>query len=204
MLFSCRCVSIVVLALFLFAMIEVPVRFARAAEGMHGTVVTLEHCGEVVEPGMTAYLMNDLDCRGTATEGVVLADRARLVLGGHTILGDPDERGAGGRLLQGVRCVAGSICTITGPGAVVGFSASGIAGTRVRVRDVYLADNAIAGVSAFENIRLKGVSFVENGALGVHAGGHVHADASDLTDQPGTAIVEWRAPAVRPGQCEDR
>jgi hypothetical protein len=161
-------------------------------------VVTIEACGETVAAGRTAYLLADLDCRGAGTEGIILANRARLVLGGHTMLGDPDETNAEGRPLQGVRCEAGSICTIEGPGSVVGFSASGIAGTRVRVHDVYIAGNAIAGVSAFENVRLRGVSIARNGAVGVNAGGRVRADESDLRSQPGTPIFEWHAPPLLP------
>lgn len=163
----------------------------------------VEECGETVPPGKTAYLVKDLDCRGGGTEGIVLSDDARLVLGGHTILGNPEENGPDGRPLQGVRCIAGSVCTVTGPGSVVGFSASGIAGTRVRVRDVYVADNAIAGVSAFENVRLNGVALARNGGLGVRAGGHVRRAGTDVEDQPGAAFVEWRAPSLRPGHCPE-
>ena len=174
------------------------VAYAVVMPSLADDVVTIEACGETVAAGRTAYLLADLDCRGTGSEGIVLANRARLVLGGHTITGDPEERSADGRSLQGVRCEAGSICTIDGPGAVVGFSASGVAGTRVRIRDVYIAGNAVAGISAFENVRLHGVAIADNGALGVHAGGRVRADASDLASQPGIPVVEWRAPTLRP------
>jgi hypothetical protein len=140
----------------------------------------------------------DLDCRGRGSVGVVLAHRSRLVLGGHNIIGDPSETGAGGRLLQGVRCEAGSICRVEGPGAIAGFSASGVAGTRVRLRDVWIGDNALAGVSAFENVHLRDVVVTDNGTLAVHAGGRVHATDADL-GEVGSNVVEWRAPRVKPG-----
>ena len=169
-----------------------------AASTRSATAITVETCGETVERGQTAYLTQDLDCRGNAVPGVILADRARLVLAGHTILGDPLERDADDRPLQGVRCAAGSICTIVGPGAVVGFSASGIAGTRVRVREVQITDNAIGGISAFENVSLSNVSLAENGTFGVHAGGRVRAQDAELAGQNGAAIIEWHAPSIRP------
>ena len=155
--------------------------------------VTVTSCGDTIGPRQTAYLLNDLDCRGSGAAGIVLSDHSRLVLGGHMMLGDPLERARDGRVLQGVRCTAGSVCTVEGPGAVVGFSASGIAGTRVRVRDVYIADNAVAGISAFENVNLRDVALAANGALGIHAGGRVSALRTDVDAQPGIPVLEWRA-----------
>jgi len=38
----------------------------------------------------------------------------------------------------------------------------------------------------------------KNGTMGVHAGGRVRVNASDLTGQPESPIVEWRAPSLRP------
>jgi hypothetical protein len=160
--------------------------------------VVVTECGEIVAAGRTAYLLEDLDCRGSGTEGVILSHRARLVLGGHTITGDPAEVASSGAPLQGVRCETGSVCSIDGPGAIVGFSASGVAGTRVRVRDVWIGDNAKAGVSAFENVKLRDV-VIDNGSLAVHAGGRVHASGADLGENPETKVVEWRAPKFRPG-----
>jgi hypothetical protein len=102
-------------------------------------------------------------------------------------------------VLQGVRCVTGSICTVLGPGAIGGFSASGVAGTRVRLRDVWVGDNVVAGVSSFENVRLRNVVLSNNGPLAVHAGGRVNATDSDLGDPEEASVVEWRAPRFRPG-----
>jgi hypothetical protein len=123
-----------------------------------------------------------------------------LVLSGHTILGDPSETDAAGAPLQGVRCETGSVCTVEGPGAIEGFSASGVAGTRVRLHDVWVGNNGAAGVSAFENVRLRDVVIADNGTLAVHAGGRLHAVAADLGEGDGAGVVEWHAPRFRPGQ----
>jgi hypothetical protein len=160
--------------------------------------IVISRCGETVAPGSTAYLAQDLDCRGSASAGVILSHRSRLVLGGYNIIGDPGETDADGAPLQGVRCETGSVCTLEGPGAIAGFSASGVAGTRVRLRDVLIADNAVAGISAFENVRLRGVVISDNGTLAVHAGGRVHATDADLGDER-AAVVEWHAPQFKPG-----
>ena len=106
----------------------VPVRFAHA-----GAIVVTE-CGETVPPGRTAYLVDDLDCRGSGVPGVVLSHRSRLLMTGHAIVGDAGETDAAGAPLQGVRCTTGSVCTVEGPGTITGFSASGVAGTRVEPR----------------------------------------------------------------------
>jgi hypothetical protein len=163
--------------------------------------VTVTECGTTVEAGHTAYLLNDIDCRGRGTEGIVLSDRSRLVLAGHVILGDPTETARDGRVLQGVRCKTGSLCAVQGPGAVLGFSASGIAGTRVRVRDVYIADNAVAGISAFENVRVRNVALAANGGLGIHAGGRVSGVGTDADAQPGTPVLQWRSPSRLRDRC---
>jgi len=160
--------------------------------------LTIDRCGEVVPAGAVAYLVSDLDCRGAATSGVVLEDRARLVFAGHSIIGDPEELSPDGAALQGVRCEAGSVCTLEGPGEIRGFSASGVAGTRVRLSDVRITGNAKAGVSAFENVRMRGVVIADNASVAVHAGGRVHARNSELGEDPQAAIAQWGAPQVRP------
>ena len=158
--------------------------------------LTIDRCGEIVPAGATAYLVADLDCRGGATAGVVMEDRGRLVFAGHSIIGDPEELSPDGAALQGVRCEAGSVCTLEGPGEILGFSASGVAGTRVRLSDVRITGNAKAGVSAFENVRMRGVVIADNASVAVHAGGRVHARNSELGE---AAIAQWGAPQVRPG-----
>jgi hypothetical protein len=167
---------------------------ARAHES-----VTITQCGETVAQDTTAFLLKDLDCRGSGTAGVILSHRSRLVLGGHEIVGDPHETGTGGEALQGVRCETGSVCTVEGPGAITGFSASGVAGTRVRVRDVWIADNARAGIAAFENVRVRNAIVTHNGTLAIHAGGHVRATDAELGEEAEGQVVEWGAPRFRPG-----
>jgi hypothetical protein len=186
------------------ACLAVAACLALAGDGLAGEAVpaayVVSRCGEVVPARTIAYLASDLDCRGSGVAGVVLSNRSRLVMGGHALIGDPAETGADGEVLQGVRCRAGSICTIEGPGTIAGFSASGVAGTRVRISDVWIGDNARAGISAFENVYMHNVAVVGNGTVGVHAGGHVRATDADFAENPAADIVEWHAPE----RCPDR
>ena len=133
-----------------------------------GADVVVDTCGQTVPAGETGYLITDLDCAGSGTEGVVLSHRSRLVLAGHVISGSGEHGDQDPRPLQGVRCAARTVCTVIGPGAIVGFSDAGVAGTRVRVRDVAIEGNARKGVAAFENIALHRVIVDGNGDLGGH------------------------------------
>lgn len=164
-------------------------------------LIPLSECGQVVPPRETALLVDDLDCRDTGTEGVVLSHRSRLLLGGHYLLGDPDALSAEGDVVQGVRCKTGTVCKIEGPGSIVGFSASGVAGTRVQLRDVVILENGRAGVSAYENVRMHDVLVADNALVGVHAGGRVRASDSEIASHPSADVVEWRDPQHSPGRC---
>ena len=145
--------------------------------------------------GETAYLVGDLDCRDSGSAGVVLSHRSRLVLGGYAIFGDPaDDSGA----WQGVRCKTGTLCSVHGPGAIVGFSASGVAGTRVKLRNLVIAENGRVGVAAYENVLLRDVVIDGNGAAGVHAGGRVRLRDSTVSEHPRRAIIEMGSPTYRP------
>ena len=141
-------------------------------------------------------MITDLDCRGSDTAGLVLADGARLLLGGYSIISEPDEDEA----RQGVRCRKGSVCSVIGPGEISGFSASGIAGTRVRVRDVIVSGNAIAGIVAYENIRLNNVFVEGNGLMGVHAGGRIVGRLTEIGDHAVADLLESRAPRFKPNR----
>ena len=163
-----------------------------------GAVTEIDRCGETVAAGETAYLSRDLDCRGSGSEGVVLSHRSRLVMAGHTIFGDPADASDDGRPWQGVRCETGTTCSVTGPGAILGFSASGIAGTRVRVRDVLIAENGRAGIAAYENVVLRDVVIGDNGTIGVHAGGRIKLKHSAIAAHPSADILEGRSPRYRP------
>jgi len=169
----------------------VPVRFA------HADAIVVTECGETVPPGRTAYLVDDLDCRGSGVPGVVLSHRSRLLMTGHAIVGDAGETDAAGAPLQGVRCTTGSVCTVEGPGTITGFSASGVAGTRVRLHDVWIGGNGVAGVSAYEDVRLRNVVFSANGMLAVNAGGRVRSSDVDLGEEC-SEVVEWGAPPFKP------
>lgn len=161
-----------------------------------GADVAITECGDLVGAGESGYLTRDLDCRDYDGAAVVLFDHARLYLGGHVLIGDPD---ASGNPTQGVRCRAGTVCAVIGPGTITGFSGSGIAGTRVHARDLVVVDNARAGVAAYENVRLTDVLVDGNGTIGVHAGGRVKQRSSTVvTDHPRAAVVAMRAPTVRP------
>ncbi len=159
--------------------------------------MVVDRCGVEVPDGETAYLSGDLDCSGTGVEGVVLGDHSRLLLSGFALVADPDE--PGGR--QGVRCRAGTVCSVVGPGAIIGFAASGVAGTRVRLRDVTIAGNGRNGVAAFENVVMNGVEIGENGILGVHAGGRVRMRRSKVAGLDRGAVVAEHAPPFRP-RCQ--
>jgi hypothetical protein len=164
-----------------------------------GADVAIDTCGQTVPAGETGYLVMDLDCARSGTEGVVLSHRSRLVLAGYVISGSGGERGdEDPRPLQGVRCAARTVCTVIGPGAIVGFSDAGVAGTRVRVRDVAIEGNARKGVAAFENIALHGVVVDGNGDLGVHAGGRLRMHDTDIAEHGQADVLEWRAPRHRP------
>ncbi|RMF23579.1 MAG: hypothetical protein D6760_05085 [Deltaproteobacteria bacterium] len=164
-----------------------------------GAAMVVDRCGLEVPDGETAFLVGDLDCTGTGVEGVVLGHRSRLLLSGFSLVADPTEEG--GR--QGVRCRTGTVCSVIGPGAIVGFAASGVAGTRVRLRDVFLAGNGRNGVAAFENVVLRGVEIGENGGLSVHAGGRVRIRRSRVAGLDRGAVVAEHAPPYRPHCAEN-
>ncbi len=161
-----------------------------------GADVEVTACGDFVAADQAGYLTRDLDCADYVGAAVVLSDHARLYLGGHVLSGDSL---ASGGPTQGVRCRSGTVCSVIGPGTIVGFSGSGIAGTRVRVRDVVIAGNRRAGVAAYENVRLRNVFIDANGALGVHAGGRVRRSGDTVvTEHPQAAVLAARAPVLRP------
>ncbi len=159
-----------------------------------GAAMVIDRCGLEIPDGETAYLVTDLDCAGTGVEGVVLGHRSRLFLLGHTISSDPSD--PGGR--QGIRCRTGTVCTVVGPGLITGFAASGVAGTRVRLRDLVIAGNGRSGVVAFENIILRNVRVEGNGDVAIHAGGRVRARRV-VTDDGMSDIVAEHAPPYIPG-----
>ncbi len=167
-----------------------------------GALVLVDACGYVVEPGEQAYLTRDLDCRASRSEGVVLSDGSVLHLGGHLLVGDP---AADSGAWQGVRCQTGSRCAVVGPGTITGFSASGVAGTRVRLREVVVTGNGRAGVAAYENVRLRDVVIDGNGTAAVHAGGRVKIARSTVEALDGFAVIEQRRPLYRPDptRCSD-
>lgn len=154
--------------------------------------IEIGDCGAEIPENATGYLVADLDCSDAVSEGVVLANGARLFLGGYAIISDPGED----RSRQGVRCRTGSVCSVIGPGAITGFSASGIAGTRVRVRDVVVSGNAIAGIIAYEDVHLKNVSVEGNGLIGVHAGGKILRRGVGVAEDG--EMLQSRAPRFRP------
>jgi len=161
-----------------------------------GADVAIDSCGELIGPDQRGYLTRDLDCSDFDGAAVVLSDHARLYLGGHVLVGKAES--AGDRT-QGVRCRAGSVCSVIGPGTIVGFSGSGIAGTRVRVRDLVIAGNGRAGVSAYENVLLDNVVIDGNGEVGVRAGGRVRRSHNTLiTVHPEAKVVATRAPWLHP------
>jgi hypothetical protein len=155
--------------------------------------IEIDTCGIEVGPGQEAHLVRDLDCSESNSEGIVLADGAVLYLAGHRILGGPTDRSSA---WQGVRCRAGSVCSVVGPGAIDGFSASGVAGTRVRLRDLAITGNGRAGVVAFENIRLRNVFVDGNAAGGVRAGGRARISRSSVSE----GVVELRRPPIKPNR----
>jgi hypothetical protein len=180
-----------------------------AVVGVARAALEIDDCGVVVPEGETAYLVTDLQCDASSPEGIVLSDGARLVLGGYGIFARSrehrphaqSEQAAGAAAdapLQGVRCRTGSVCTIVGPGEISGFAASGIAGTRVRARDVVVSDNGRAGIVAYENVVLRNSLIAGNGSLGVHAGGRLHSKGSQILAHPDAAALEWRHPRIRP------
>ncbi len=137
----------------------------------------IDDCGRAVPAGEVALLTTDLEC-ADVEEAVLLADGARLKLNGHIVTA------ADSGVKRGVRCLAGTVCSVEGPGLIGGFRGSGIAGTNVRVRDVTLVGNGRAGVAAFENVRLVDSVVVDNGSLGVHAGGMVRSNRSHIGEHP--------------------
>ena len=162
-----------------------------------GADVAVSHCGQLIHEGETAYLKGDLDCRGLETEGVVLSHRARLQLDGHRIIGGNETTGGS---WQGVRCKGGSRCTVTGPGLIEGFSASGVAGTKVHLRELTIRGNGRAGVAAYERVRMRDVIIEENAAMGVLTSGQVRARRSRVGAHPEGEILEVPAavPAADP------
>lgn len=182
----CRATAHVLLMLSTLSIAGVSI--ARAA-------IEIDTCGIEVEAGQQAHLVRDLDCSESNSEGVILGDRAVLYLAGHRILGgQADHSGA----WQGVRCRARSVCSVVGPGTIDGFSASGVAGTRVRLRDLVITGNARAGVAAFENIRLRNVFVDGNTAGGVQAGGRARISRSSVSE----GVIELRRPPVKPSRSD--
>ena len=147
--------------------------------------IEVNTCGQVVPEGETGLLTADLECVDVG-EAVLLSDGAHLELNGHTITTDPasDER-----VKRGVRCLAGTVCSVPGPGLIGGFESSGIAGTRVRVREVVIESNGRTGIAAYEDVRVVDSVVVGNGRLGVHAGGTVRANRSHIGEHPLEAVV---------------
>ena len=165
-----------------------------------GADVVIDDCGQSVPPGEIGYLVADLDCAGSGTEGVVLHHRSKLMMAGHVISGSGDHGDDDPRPLQGVRCAARTVCSVVGPGAIVGFSDAGVAGTRVRVRDVIIEGNAVKGIAAYENVALRGVVLEGNGNLGVHAGGRLRMRDTDVAVHDRADVVESRQPSIRPAR----
>ena len=151
--------------------------------------VVVDHCGQLVEAGDTGWLLADLDCSAVSTEGVVLSDRASLHLDGFSIIGNPETSTP----RQGVRCLYGSSCSVLGPGEIRGFSAAGVAGTRVRVRDLRIVGNGRAGVAAYRRVVARSVEIEENALTGSHAGLHagrrVRVRDSVLGEHPAGATL---------------
>lgn len=163
-----------------------------------GDAVEIDRCGQSVGEGRRAYLSADLDCRGLAGEGVVLADGARLDLAGHWLLGEPEPAGG---IWQGVRCKAGGRCTVAGPGLITGFSASGVAGTRVRIIEVELSGNGRAGVAAYQRVRMRDSVVRDNGTVGVLVGRRFRSRRSEIGNHPDGRLLEVRPP---PSVCRVR
>ncbi len=151
--------------------------------------VVVDHCGQLVEAGDTGWLLDDLDCSEASTEGVVLSDRSRLRLDGFRIIGNPETRTP----RQGVRCLYGSSCSVLGPGEISGFSAAGVAGTRVRVRDLRIVGNGRSGVAAYQRVTARSVEIEQNALTGSHAGLHagrrVRVRDSVLGEHPAGATL---------------
>jgi hypothetical protein len=178
----------------MFRTIVIPLTILLLSAGRVSAAVEIHQCGSVVPEGETAYLVSDLDCDGESSEAVVLSNHSRLMLGGYAIFANGEADGPE----RGVRCRTGSVCTVVGPGSISGFAASGIAGTRVRARDIVVSDNGRAGIVAYENIVLHNTLIENNGSLGAHAAGRLRAYDSEIAPHPVAAGLEWRAPAHRP------
>ena len=163
-----------------------------------GAAVEIDRCGQSVGEGRRAYLSADLDCRGFAGEGLILADGARLDLAGHWLMGESEPEGG---IWQGVRCKTGSRCTVAGPGLITGFSASGVAGTKVRLIEVELSGNGRAGVAAYHRVRMRDSLVRDNGTIGVLVGRRFRSRRSEIGDHPGGRLLELRAaPVCRGGR----
>jgi len=151
--------------------------------------VVVDHCGQLVEAGDTGWLLEDLDCSEVSTEGVVLSDRSRLRLDGFSIIGNSETLTP----RQGVRCLYGSSCSVLGPGEISGFSAAGVAGTRVRVRDLRIVGNGRSGVAAYRRVVARSVEIEQNALTGSHAGLHagrrVRVRDSVLGEHPAGATL---------------
>ena len=153
----------------------------------------IDGCGVEVPAGERAYLSRDLDCRGGDGEGLVMGHRSRLELAGFGIVG------GGGEGRQGVRCKSGTLCTVNGPGFIEGFSASGIAGTRVRVRGVAIRGNGVAGIAAYGRVRLRDSVVADNSSMGILTGRGLHALRSSVSQHPDGSVV--KVPSALPRRC---
>jgi hypothetical protein len=162
--------------------------------------IEIVECGAEIPENETAYLGADLDCSDADSEGVILSNGARLFLSGHRLISNPGEDAS----RQGVRCRTGSVCSIVGPGEITGFSASGIAGTRVRARDVVVSGNAVAGIIAYEDVHLNNVTVEGNGVFGVRAGGKITQRGVDRAGVSEGDLVQSRAPRFRPDRHSRR
>ena len=116
-------------------------------------------CGEVVPRRDVGNLRADLVCNGG---GIVLGSGAALNLNGFTIAGSGRD--------TGVLC-GGRGCTVSGPGAIVGFGVGISAPRRAAISGLELRSNDLGVTTKGGNVALSGIVATENGvAIHVVAG----------------------------------
>lgn len=146
--------------------------------------VEVTACGQVVPQGTVGILVADLAC---GAHGVVLANRATLLLNGFTVTGTSGGTNSCAGNCAGVQC-QGRSCRVSGPGEIRGFhfgveaqslsseggararidtvrlaeNTAGFWGDSVRLEDAEVADSSLIGVVAGQKARVKNTLFVDN------------------------------------------
>jgi hypothetical protein len=145
--------------------------------------VLVTTCGQTVHG--VAQLNGNLDCSGSADEGIRLS--GRLFLNGFTMTGHPAH--------NVVECA--SSCVIVGPGTITGGS-DGVRGDRrVKVVDSTSRLNTGDGIHADGSASVSGTTVSDNAGDGIRSNGSARVMSSVVSGNDGAGIQADHSLTVR-------